>query len=73
MIKGTWALDRIPRVGATPKLVPLKVTLGRDHPSGHFSYITLRLVTSPTAVNTVCVLRVVTTDHLSPDNKALIH
>lgn len=34
------------RVGVTPKLVSLKVTLGGDHPFGHFSYINLRLVTS---------------------------
>jgi hypothetical protein len=27
----TWLLDRILRVGVTPKLVPLKVTLGDDH------------------------------------------
>ena len=27
----TWLLDRILRVGVTPKLVPLRVTLGEDH------------------------------------------
>jgi hypothetical protein len=60
VIKGTWVLDRIPRVGVTLKLVPLKVTLGDDLPSGHFSYMNLRLVTSLAAMITVCFLRDVT-------------
>ena len=65
IIEARGLLDRIPRVGVTPKLVPLRVTLGDDHPSGHFSYINLRLVTSPIAMNAGCYLRVMTATALT--------
>ena len=65
IIEARGLLDRIPRVGVTPKLVPLRVTLGDDHPSGDFSYINLRLVTSPMAMDTGCFLRVIRTTALN--------
>jgi hypothetical protein len=61
----TWLLDRILRVGATPKLVPLKVTPGDDH--HHY----LRLVTLYMTLNTGSAFRFVTNTVLN--QAAILH